>query len=493
MVSRTSWCVAIVGGVCEVLGSAATAQGAMPKPIPALSWSLAELGCDRPCMISPWRNVTGFFWLSQGNVGSAAEVKAALDQQPEGRRAIFDWDVYRPMYQHPEDKLTTAGGEAFTGPWWDHGVAQVEEVYDRFFCAYRDLGGKLDYLILDTEHSPGSEITTPERWAAVAQDPRFAEMLQAMHLASVVEITSDKPMSHTWWRYCDYLSAQNYNRLYGVVKRYYPDVKCSDYGVRYHPPSSLVAWGQARDPGDIPGRMGEHVGTHQAPSPYGVITHLSGIVVDGKPFGLGPFRSALFATNEVREALLTNPDVPLMPWVAWRGYVSDWEKQPAEKRPPYSSIGGTDYFQEVVFHTALCNPDTILTWNPYRWQEQQDPADYCQDGDVRLLDDLLDQINDLMGYSDRATLVEAMTPAHQPFILTGCRANGRSVWRLTPDPDQSPVGLSETKVSEAPLTFRLGGQTLVLAGGSVFTPEKALSSVGYWIVGPAAMRPATAP
>jgi hypothetical protein len=465
------------------------AQEARPKPIPVLSWSLAELGRDKPCTTSPWRNVTMFYWLTQGGVGDVASVKAALDEQPDGRRAIFDWDVYRPMYQHPDDKLTTAGGETFTGPWWDHGIAQVEEVYDRFFRAYRDLDGKLDYFILDTEHPPGSDVTTPERWAAVEQDPRFAEMLREMRLSSAADIYNDRPMSHTWWRYSEHLAARHYNRLYAVVSRYFPDVKCSDYGVAYHPASGLTAWGQARDPGDIPGRTGCHVGTHQAPSPYGVITYLSGVVVDGKPFGLGPFRSALFATNGVREALLTNPGVPLMPWIAWRGYVSDWEKQPPEQRPPYSSIGNTDYFQEVVFHTALCNPDTILTWNPYRWQEQQEPADYCRDADMRLLDDLIDQSNDLVGHDDRATLVDTPTPAHQPFILTGCRANGRTVWRLTPDPDQSPIALEEIKVRDDPLTFRLGGTTLTLPGAEVYTTEPTLSAVGYWIIGPADLKP----
>ena len=487
------WPVVVAGGMGALLAATASAQNITPKPIPLLAWDLAELGRDRPWMPSPYRHVTMFFWLSQGNVTNVAEAKQATDQQPEGRRVIFDWDVYRVIYGHPDDKLTTKQGEAFTGPWWDHGIAAAEAAYDRFFRAYRDLGGKLDYFILDTEHSPAAEITTPERWAAVEQDPRFQDMLRAMHLTSAADIYNDKPMSHTWWRYSDYLAAQRYHRLYEVVRKYYPNVKCCDYGVSYHPPACLVAWGQARDPGDIPGRTGSHVGTHQAPSPYGVITYLGGIVVDGKPFGLGPFRSALFATNEVRQALLTNREVPLMPWVAWRGYVSDWEKEDKEKQPPHSSIGKTDYYQEVFFHTALCGPDTMLTWNPYRWRADQDPADYCSDRDLPLLDDLADQVNQLIGYSDRATLVPAMTPAHQPFILTGCRANGQSVWRLTPDPDQSPVELEKIRTKDTPLTFRLGDKTLTMPGGRVFTPEKPLSAVGHWIVGPADLVPLVTP
>jgi hypothetical protein len=472
---------------------AAEVPAVTPKPIPLLAWSLAELNRDRPWIPSPYPHITGFFWLTQGNVKDPAAAKRLIDQQPAGRRVIFDWDVYRSAYQHPADKLTTAAGEAFTGPWWDHGLADVEATYDAFFRAYREAGGQLDYYLIDTEHNPSTEITTPERWAAVEQDPRCREFLAAMRLSSVAEIQNAKPFSFTLWRYADYLACQRYNRLYAIVKRYFPAVKCSDYGQGYHPAAPLAAWGETRDPGDIPGRLGGHVGTHQAPSLYGVLTYAGTVVVEGKPFGLGPFRSALYATNQLREALLANPAVPLMPWVAWRGYVSDWEDKPKDQRPPYSSIGGSDYFQEVFFHAALCNPDTILVWDPFRWQEKQDPATLCQDQDLVLLNDLAAQVNGLVGFSDRATLVTATTPAHQPFLLSGCIANGRSLWRLTPDPEQSPVEWARIMVKDEPLTLKLGTVTLTLPGGTLLTPAKPLSTVGHWIVGPADLKPTLAP
>lgn len=476
-----------------IVAGAVQAQKVTPKPIPMFAWSLAELSHDRPWMPSPYPNITGFYWLSVGNVNDPLGARKLTDQQPEGRRVIFDWDVYRIAYQHPDDKLVTATGEKFTGPWWDHGLAAAEAAYDAFFKAYRAAGGKLDYFIIDTEHSPSSELTTPERWAAVEKDPRCQDFLAAMKLNSVADIQSAKPFSFALWRYADYLACQNYNRLYAVIRRYYPNVKCSDYGQGYHAPAQLMAWGETKDVGDVPGRTGCHVGTHQAPSAYGVITYLGGIVVDGKPFGLGPFRSALYATNVVREALLSNPAVPLMPWVSWRGYVSDWEDTPQDKRPPYSSIGNTDYFQEVFFHTALCNPDAILTWDPFRWQERQDPKSLCQDADLVLLDDLAAQANQLVGYSDRATLVTAMTPAHQPFLLSGCQANSRTVWRLTPDPQQGSVELDKIKLKDNPLTFRLGDETLTMPGAKVITPGKQLSAVGYWIEGPENLKPTITP
>ena len=104
-----------------------------------------------------------------------------------------------------------------------------------------------------------------------------------MHLTSPDQIVNAKPFSFTWWRYSDYLACQRYSRLYEIVKRYFPYVQASDYGMDYHQPAQLMAWGQAGDPGHIPGRTGCHVGTHQAPSLYGVITYLGSVVVDGRP------------------------------------------------------------------------------------------------------------------------------------------------------------------------------------------------------------------
>jgi hypothetical protein len=484
------WTILTVG---LFAASVAAAQPVTPKPIPLFAWSLAELSKDRPWMASPYSNITGFFWLSTGNVKDPAAAAAITARQPVGRRVIFDWDVYRIAYQHPEDQLITAAGDKFTGPWWDHGLAAAEAAYDAFFSAYKAAGGQLDYFIIDTEHGPASQVNKPERWAAVEQDPRCADLLKAMGLTAVAQITAAKPFSFTWWRYSDYLACERYNRLYEVIRKYFPEVRCSDYGMGYHEPAPMAAWGQTKDPGDIPGRLGCHVGTHQAPSLYGVLTYAGTVVVDGKPFGLGPFRSALYASNLLREALLCNPQVPLMPWVSWRGYVSDWEDKPKDQQPPYSSIGNTDYFQEVFFHAALCSPDAILTWDPFRWQEKQDPKSLCQDSDLVVLNDLADQVNELVGYSDRATLVTAMIPAHQPFILTGCRANGRSVWRLTPDPAQGPVALDQIKVQDTPLTFKLGDKTLRLPGGRVHVPTRTLSAVGYWVVGPADLKPVVEP
>lgn len=472
--------LAVLGSVLPVVGGDVIA-----RPFQALAWGLDELSRDKPCMVSPYRNITMFYWLRLDNSANIAQAKKYLDMQPAGRRAIFDWDLYRCMYKNEADKLAAESGEKFTGLWWDHGIAEAEKKYDEFFGAYKAMGGKLDYFMLDIEHSVGKDITKPEQWKAVEKDPRFAAVLNDLKMKSAKEIYEVK-RPFAWWSYSGYLAGQYANRLYAVVKKYFPEVKCSDYGGWYNSKTDLVAWGIWEKTVDVPGSYGFHVGTHQSPSLYGVITYLGDKEVDGRKFGFGPFRSLMLAANYAKSAVLSS-DVPFMPWIAWRGYVSDFVKQ--KSPPPYCSFGNTDYYQESVFHTAMCNPDAFLLWSAFRWQAAQDPKDWCSPKDLQQIDDMLDQLNALAGYSDRATLVRKLSPWHAPYLLSGVKANGRSVWRLTPDPAQSPVALDKIMKSDNPLTFVIGNATLVMPGAKIYTTDKNLSSAGYWIIGPADLQP----
>jgi hypothetical protein len=462
---------------------------ATADPIPVLAWAIDELGKSRPYADSPYPTITQFYWLTEGNLTNVDLAVQMTRRQPEGRRVMTDWDVYRRMYRHPADQLKTAAGEAFTAFWWEHGVEDAVRAYDRFFREFKARGGHLDFYVIDTEHGAGAEVNKPDRWEAVARDPRFPALLKAVGAASHAEIDgSGRVRPFGYWRYSDYLASRSYARLYDTIGNHFPKVRFADYGCAYNRFADLVSWGRQTIPEGIPGRHGFHIGTHQSPSLYGVVTYLGTIEVDGRKFGLGPYRSLVYAQNVARACRLSS-EVPLMPWIAWRGYVSDFEDRPAAQRPPVGSFGDTDLYQESVLHTALLSPDALLMWSALRWRKDQDPAKYCRAEHLQLVDRLVAQVNTLIGFSDRRTRVDRMIPWHAPYVLSGATANGRSVWRLTPDPKLAPQSPASLAIRTHPLTFVIGDRRLAMPGGKILALEPEPAPAGCWIVGPPDLSP----
>lgn len=456
------------------------------KPFFALAWGLDDFNRDKPCRVSPYSNITMFYYLEESRLTNVALAKEKLNEQPAGRRTIFDWNVNRRMYQHPGDKQVGPSGDRFTGFWWDHGLVDAEQAYDTFFSRYKEMGGKLDFFITDLEHPPGSDLKKIEHWETVAKDPRFEQVLKAVHAQDVASLRRERSVE--WFRmirYGNYLMAERLNRLHAVVRKYFPQVKSSDYSGYYDQFNLPYAWAPAPDLGDFLGARGGHTGTHQSRNLYGVLTYLGVKEFEGRPFGQGPFRSLVYAVNEMRSSVLSSP-VPIMPWVAWRGYRSDYENR--TNPPPVSSFGRTDLYQESIFHGALCNPENFLFWSAFRWKETQSPADWCSQSDLALLDKMLSQINGLVGYADRKTVVSELTGWYDPFILTGMSANGKSIWRFTPD-GEAGKDARETLVPGENLTFRVKGTTVEIPGGKIEVPSGPPSPAGVWVVAPLGAKP----
>jgi Ca2+-binding RTX toxin-like protein len=148
---------------------------------------------------------------------------------------------------------------------------------------------------------------------------------------------------------------------------------------------------------------------------------------------------------------------PLMPWISDR----DW----------LLNDQGTDwtYYPEMVFHAALSGTDNFLWWK-YSWDP--DPAN------TSIVSRLLDELNPLIGYADRKTLSLTNADWSDGYVLTGMEANGRRVWRLTPDPTQPVTVLS----SSGDVRIQIGSQVVSIPNSSIYTPSNPVSTLGYWIV-----------
>ena len=98
-----------------------------------------------------------------------------------------------------------------------------------------------------------------------------------------------------------------------------------------------------------------------------------------------------------------------------------------------------------------------------------------------IADDCLKQLSDLVGYTDAKPLAVEPNWNHK-FVLSGMYANGRNVFRITPD-DQA-VTLEEFLVKDAKdPTFRIGDETITFPGGKIIEDAKIvdIGTYGYWV------------
>jgi len=151
----------------------------------------------------------------------------------------------------------------------------------------------------------------------------------------------------------------------------------------------------------------------------------------------------------------------------------------------YSKSSNSPFYAETVFHTAMLDPQVFLGY--ILPQDCKDDADIYNDN-LRVMDESLREVSRLCGYVDRKPLNVAPNWNYH-FALSGMYANGRNVWRLTPD--TSMVSVADFKVEGTDPTFSIDGQTITFPGGKIVEDSKIykIGSCGYWIETPADVYP----
>jgi len=474
----------VLSGMWVLLGLvAAVAWGqAGPKRLPyhivGYCWSDVIPECDNLISFGTRR-------LTQEGLDEPDLMKTVTDKMPEGHRVMFFWHIETDLTEHPDDRCRDAQGNLteFQGIWLDNGIARIRERVERFFSAYKRVGGELDVLVLDYEGGLsnwhiGDNLA---RWKAIENDPRFPEIADKLGFSDLTTVCE-------WWKQqgdarLNYLRwnalmmqrvAEALNQaIYEPLRRYYPNVKVSNYGYCYYSSELGVP--------DLNGHKyylfghGAHVGTHQAPVLYACIGQLEHNPPEGlTAYPKTPFNAFRLSLNDMRCAAGSS-DVPLYPWLAYRG----WSE---------SGVGNNDLYQELIFHAGLCGADAFLYWNPRPWLASQDPKQFTDDEQDKLFSDCLKQLDVLIGDPQRKTVSRGLVAWDANYALTGMRAKGRTVWRFTPNLDDG-TALEDTLLRRDPATFRVGDAVITIPGGKVWEPELKLSGQGYWVLAPAGATP----
>lgn len=458
---------------------------------------------------------TACAYLYDGNYEKAAQtMKTFMESRPKEGRVIIP-HMGKIMYNtDPEYPYTFDNWF-----WWDDGINDVISRLDNLFYKYKEIGGpEIEGVFFDFEAGCdnsniswgriGGDETTKldeagleETYSRVIEDERYVtDIRPELEKRGFEFYTGDdhtelyyyykKTSGHTesYWigqQFAKHRKADYMNKIYEAVKKHYPDIIFNNYGAY----ESVVAdtmleaenatWHQNTP--EESERVASPVGTHASPVLYGQMPLNNDRVIKGYEHGdtfkKTPFNGALAVLQKMQRATAYSDKQMIMPWIMH--YTADYS---ASAPTPYSA---TEYYKELVLHLGLCNARAFLFFNAGIADLSQDWA-----SSNALMSKLCDELNALVGYSGRTSLVTEPISGNKRYLLTGMKANGRNVWRITPDiytPDGEGHITKESFLKDADnLIFRIGNQVIDFPQDSyIYEYEKENSSLGYWVISPA--------
>lgn len=468
--------------------------------------------------------------IAKGAAALSKEVAAKLKEQPEGRRVIDITGFTYIMSENMQNYFFLS----------EESVEKLRKNTDDFFSALKATGAELDYVIDDNESGivcygienaaishfrsgsesvqdtiaknghlyeewmkdelirieklPEYQAVRPDLEAAGyvfgeeydleyiniypgAQEPRrsrFYEEERPEGADTTFSIFNEVFNGSIFWK--------TYNEVvYETIVKYYPDIKFSNYGKAYGTGKLPVYNYQGTR--SAPGVRGAYVGTASSTVNYGNFK----MIADNPPAEYPYEKMADTAFNQLLIEMIKNYNVVIgsaekglgfMPWVGMRTWVSDGQSA-------YHNHYNTDYYNEMLLHFGMFNPDPFLIYN-------FDSTSYGDD--LQLLRDAFKELGELVGFDDRKTIIPSLNAVpswDQRYFLSGMEANGKGVWRITPDLFTPGVSIENFLVNTINgVNFRIGNQCIEFPEGSfIYEPEDKVSQYGYWVVTPDATWP----
>ncbi|OIO80198.1 hypothetical protein AUJ84_04095 [Candidatus Pacearchaeota archaeon CG1_02_32_132] len=414
-----------------------------------------------------------------------AQALAFTSQQPSRYRTIIDRSRYQGINTNESDKCQDpVSGNFYDCIWWDNGINATKQKYETFLSQYSQQGGELDYWILDTETwlsnwaigSNKNDLSQQARWRAIQNDPRNVTLFQELNsrgfngqdlLGTVFDWQNGGDNYLIWNSLMRNKVATYYNdSVYKEVKKYYPNVKMSNYGLNH--------WSQEYEVPELNGHKqykygsGSHVGTYQTQDGlYGNLGQVTWTnrLIQGYTYEGTPFNAFRYELNRMRSMKLSST-IEIQPWIIYKG----WNK---------SLMFGTDYYEELMLHLTLINPETFLYWN-YRGQGESPPSN---DGNDTLFSNILSEADSLVGYKDKQIITynyESYSDEEwwkSDYVLSGMEAKGQKVWRFTPNSTNYEINTNNIRT-----TFTTQRYNITIPQGEI--RPNSVSTIGIWVTQP---------
>jgi len=453
--------------------------------------------------------------------GLAQAVKEAMDEIPDGSgmrilnvRAL----QVRFMNEQPEAKL-----------FFDKGAQNMAAWMDEFLAEYKRIGGKLDEIHSDFEYVYGyaqyltnsfnageTDVFTnivnhpsyltrlrpmlEERGFQFAPKPldSMPEALKKQYCElNTVKTTSGAQYEkdRLIWDVCVKNMHMQYleEAFYEPAVKYYPDVLFDDWLTR-----DSYAWNK-----EIPeSGQYQYLGGNTVASStmtnysfYNYAPFIQWVQQSGsdtyyrKPashndaiYEKNAFNMAQWEINTIKNVIAIA--VEKGKEVGFHFAYYDWALQYSANGPGGSS--GTAYYTESFLHAGLTDP----VFGGYIIESEiGNAAEY--EYRLQVVAEILAELNKVAGYADREPIVMPVN-WNDSFVISGMYANGRNIWRITPD---TKTGVSKkkflVKADENEVVFYNKGQTITFPKGNIIEDGEvsAVGTCGYWVETPADVKP----
>ena len=447
-----------------------------------------------------WTNQSAGYPISWGGSdipGLAQRVKTLFDSRPEGMRYI--------RFSPPSSYYMTYLENHI---YMDKGATMLKAWLEEFLAEYKRIGGLLDGFMMDVEIVDMNSYylwrdaqKDPLVYHQIVSDPRYATEVRPLleergfvfwsnpteYTPEIYSISHDSGEMYAnnraiWDRVMRNRLATYLNwSVCEPLWKYYPDAMVSDYQT-----ADRASWFKfLSDTGDnsageltVNGGNTIKVGNASNNNVYhcrpgdAFYKNSKGDVIYRNPYAYNeaiyeksPFNMTLWELNTFKNIYASTDNKTISAWLTSYNYGKEIS----------GGSACTPYTTEIVYHLGMLDPQPFLG---YVVETECVDVDFLDR--IEVISQQLHELTRVAGYADRKP-IEVPANWNDSYILSGMYANGRNIWRITPDTTQ--VTLQDFKVEGADPTFRVNGKTITFPGGKIIadTAIDRVGSCGYWV------------
>ena len=441
----------------------------------------------------------------------AKSIKKEMDSRPAGARYLHTWAPAKAYRLAPKNAI-----------FMDHAVDQMVDIMDMLLKKYKEIGGQLDGIVVDVEYiglsthylidtngsdQPNNLIANPDLLRQIVADPRYATEIRPMleewgfvfyqaanpdQQAAYTELYalskaagSKYERSRSVWNNVMRIHLNNYvtKWAYEPLMKYFPEANVSDY--QSTDTDTWLKMSAVTDDGTtMNGGNSIKAGDTSTYSFY--YGQPSSDMYSGNKKYLGyndaympqrPYTQLMYYVNFGRYMYESTDTHKIAPWITYYDY-SDTSNTKEHR------ISNTPYYTEQLYHLGMLDPQPFLSYTYVGdaiFKNNGGASSPHYKAIQQVKNEIMAELTRVAGYSDRKPISMPINWNSQ-FILSGMYANGRNIWRITPNYDVITKENFQVAGAADP-TFRVNGQTVTFPGGKIIADStiSKVGSYGFWV------------